>query len=254
MNWTKKHDKFALACNLSESQGYVLRDILRKGKLHEPIEIEVDLRKTNTWIGKVRWQGEFHRKTMTTAIAQLDEKTQGMITVLKRYNPWIYKVLVRPLSFVERIQSAKRASIPKPVTGDPMFSEDHKKNAYEQQQKDISKIDYLLRQIGLKYDADALNRIWRLAGKQIDNVNEAIQLLLYRHNNKAVPRPHGFIIECLKQGWQKGFDMFYEPELPRFNTKEELLEYSLQLAQEAKAKYGGDTIYERVKNFNRCRD
>ncbi|NJK56487.1 MAG: hypothetical protein HC939_11055 [Pleurocapsa sp. SU_5_0] len=103
MNWNKKHDKFALAYNLRESQGYVLRDILRKAKPNEPTEIEIDLRLTNRWIGKVRGSGEYHRKTITNAIAALDEKTQGMITILKRYNPWVYKILVRPLYLSTRV-------------------------------------------------------------------------------------------------------------------------------------------------------
>lgn len=253
MTWTKKHDKFALACNLSESQGYVLRDTLRKGKSNEPTEVEIDLRVTNRWIGKVRARGEFHRKTITTAIAQLDEKTQGMVTILKRYNPWVYKICVRPLAFVERIQSAKCASIPKLKTGNPMYSDDHKKRVYEQQQQDISKIDSLLRQINLKFDRDALNRIYRLANQKVDEVVDAIQLLLYRNGSKEIPKPHGFIMDCLKKGWHLAFDPLFEPELPRFNSKAEWAEYGKLLREQVKDKYGGDTVYESVRNRNLMR-
>lgn len=227
MTWTKKHDKFALACNLSESQGYVLRDTLRKGKLNEPTEIEIDLRVTNRWIGKVRARGEFHRKTITTAIAKLDEKTQGMVTILKRYNPWVYKILVRPLTIVEKIQSAFCASIPKLKTGNPMYSDEHKKRLALQQQQDISKLDSILSGIGLKFTMDNLRKLWRMAGKSFDEVKTAVEYLLHAHSTQKTPigNPHGWLVECLKYFWHKGFNLNYQAELPRFTSSSEIANF-----------------------------
>ncbi|MEY2833400.1 MAG: hypothetical protein RLZZ574_2659 [Cyanobacteriota bacterium] len=227
MNWNKKHDKFALACNLSESQQLVLRDALRKGKSYEPVEIEIDLRKTNCWIGKVRAKGEFHRKTITTAIAALDEKSQGMVTMLKRYNPWVYKILVRPLALVERIQSAKCASIPKLATGNPMFDADHKKNSRELLLQNISKLDSLFQKLGMRYTQDSLLRIWRLAGKQMSNVKNAVEYMLMTHADKieqsragaspeeaeGITNPKGWLHDCLKYGWHTVNDMVNLPYL-----------------------------------------
>jgi len=253
MTWTKKHDEFALACNFSESMGYLARYQLRRGKLSEPTEIELNLKNFNKWVGKQRIRGEYHRKTLATAISNLDARSNGMFTILKSYSPWVHRVLVRPLSFVERIQRANCASTPEPVTRNPMFDAEHKKRVAQQQQQNISKIDTLLRKVGLKYDSDALNRIWRLAGSKIDNVVDAIETLLYRHNFKKVERPHGFIIECLKQGWQKGVDLYYEPELPRFNCKAEIVSYTMQLRERVKAKFGGETVYDSIRNRNQLR-
>ena len=108
----------------------MLRDALRKCR-NEPIEVEMDLRVTNKWIGKVRPKGEFHRKTMVTGIEALDEKTMGMFTIIKKYSPWVYRVLIRPLEFVERIQRAKCESTPKLPTLNPMFDAEHQKTAYK---------------------------------------------------------------------------------------------------------------------------
>jgi hypothetical protein len=77
-------------------------------------------------------------------------------------------------------------------------------------------VQEVTRSVGLRYDRDALLRIWRLSGKCIDKVKQAIELMLYRHNtSNDVTKPHGFLIDCLKRNWQDGFNIYYEPELPK---------------------------------------
>ena len=227
MTWNKKHDEFALSVNLSESQAYVLRDILRKGKLNEPTEIEIDLKVTNRWIGEVRPRGEYHRKTITNAIAQLNEKTQGMVVILKRYNPWVYKILVRPLAFVEKIQGTKCASAPKLNRGNPMFSEEHKQRLLKQQQQDISSMDRYFQALDLKFDYSALVKLYRYSGKSLAEVKKAIELLLYRHSKgtEEIGNPYGFIVSCLRNSWQKNFDLVYSPDLPKFDSVRDISRY-----------------------------
>lgn len=224
MTWNKKSDQFALSCGLRPSTRLMLRWILRRAKLNEISEIEIDLRVFNAWVAKHRGR-PYDRKTIGEALAQLNDLTGGLIVVLKSYTPWVHKLIVRPLSFVLAENAIKQGNDPKPPTGNPMFSKDHKERLDEQQQQDISKIDSLLKQVGLIYDQNALNRIWRLAGKTVDAVVDAIELMLYRHSSKPIPRPHGFIIECLKQQWQKGFNLYYEPELPKFRSTVEITEF-----------------------------
>ena len=211
MSWTKKHDNFALSLNLSESRALVLRDILRKSKLHEPSEIEIDVRDTNKWIGKNRLKGEFHRKTITTAIPNLDECSNGMVTIMKQYSPWVYKILVRPLSFLEKLESAKCASTSKLTTTNPMFDSDHKKRARELLLQNISKLDTLLKKLGMNYSHDALARIWRMAGKKMSEVEGAIKYMLAYHADRmthtydddpqGIRSPKGFLHDCLKYSW-----------------------------------------------------
>lgn len=238
MNWTKKHDEFALARNFSESMSLITRFCLRRGKLSEPTEIELDLKQCNKWIGKHRVKGEFHRKTLGTAIANLDERSDGLFIILKSYSPWIHKVLIRPLAFVEELESAKRANSPKVPTVKPMFDADHKKRLFEQQQQDISKLDNIFRELGMVYTPDALVRIWRLAGKSLDEVKNAIELMLYEHSTsaKGVRKAHGWLITCLTKGWQKGLNLYYQTELPYFKTVQDIEQfvdkiYSHEVAQ-----------------------
>ena len=224
MTWTKKHDEFALARNFSESMSLISRYCLRRGKLSEPTEIELDLKQCNRWIGKHRVKGEYHRKTLATAIANLDERSDGMFVILKSYSPWIHKVLIRPLSFVEKLEDAKRASEPRVPTQKPMFDAEHKKRLAEQQQQDISKLDNIFRELGIIYTPDALVRIWRLSGKSITDVKNAIELMLFQNSTQAesIRKPHGWLVSCLKNGWQKGLNLYYQAELPMFSSVQEI--------------------------------
>jgi hypothetical protein len=50
--------------------------------------------------------------------------------------------------------------------------------------------------------------------------------MLYRHNSsKPIPKPHGFLMDCLKYNWQDGFNIYYEPELPMFERLGELRQF-----------------------------
>lgn len=224
MPWTKKHDEFSLARNFSESMSLITRYCLRRSSLSEPTEIELDLKTCNKWIGKHRVKGEFHRKTLGTAIANLDERSDGMFVILKSYSPWIHKVLIRPLAMVEKLESAKRASEPRVPTQKPMFDAEHKKRLAEQQQQDISKLDNIFRELGIIYSPDALVRIWRLAGKTITEVKNAIELMLFQNSTQEEPirKPHGWLISCLKNGWQKGLNLYYQLDLPQFSSVQDL--------------------------------
>jgi hypothetical protein len=224
MSWNKKSDQFALRLGLRPSTRLMLRWILRRAKLNEICEIEIDLRVFNAWVAKHRGK-PYDRKTIREAVEQLNDHTQGMIVVLKSYTPWVHKLIVRPLAFVLATNDQKQGSDPKLPTLNPMFNGDHKERLSEQQQQDISKIDSLLKQVGLIYGQSALNRIWRLAGKTVDSVVDAIELMLYRHSSEPIKRPHGFIVQCLKQQWQKGFNLYYEPELPSFSSIAEITQF-----------------------------
>ena len=225
MNWSKKTEQFALSCKIRGASRLLAHYIINRAKKNEICELEIDLHDFNSWIERHRILGKYHRKTVINAIAFLDEHSQGMFVILKKYSPWVYKLLVRPLEIVLRMKSAKRALIPKADRGNPMYSEEHKERLVKQQQQDISKIDDLLNAVGLKYDRDALTRIYRLAGKKIEPVVKAIELMLYRHSSTAITKAHGFIIQCLKGGWQENFDIYYEPELPKFESRFKIAEF-----------------------------
>lgn len=223
MTWTKKHDEFVEACGLRPSAERLLRWLLRRAKLSDISEIEIDLKKFNRWIEKIRGRG-FDRKTLREAIVQLDEKTMGMITIIKDYNPWIKKILVKPLNFVLRENSQNGDNIPKLPTEKPMFDAAHKERLLKQQQQDISKIEGILSKLGMKYTPDALVKLWRMAGKSVEQVKKGVELMLHSHSTQEQPikKPHGWLYDCLRYGWQKGFDLYYQVDLPYFGKAQDI--------------------------------
>jgi hypothetical protein len=150
-----------------------------------------------------------------------------MVTMLKRYNPWVYKVLVRPLALVERIQSAKCGLMPKLPTGNPMFSNDHKTRVREQQQQDISKLDSFLSNLGIKFTRDNVAKLWRMSGKSMSEITTAVEYLLHAHSTQKTPirNPHGFLVASLKYGWHHGFNLQYQTKLPMFENVRDIFVY-----------------------------
>ena len=219
MTWTKKHDEFCLEQKLRPSTILMLRWILRRANNQNVCEIEVDLRLFNTWIAKKRGT-PYDRKTIREAIAQLDESTQGLVLIAKEYTPWVKTLVVRPLSFVLTQKAQNQGNTPKIEQGNPMYDNEHKERAIKQQQQNISKLDALFTKVGIKYDQHALKRVWQLAGKSMANIVESVELLLHRHRTqeKPIKNPQGFILDCLRFGWHQGFDLYYQAELPFFES------------------------------------
>ena len=224
MTGIKIYDQFALSCGLAESARLLLGFCLRHSKQNEPSDIELDLRKFNRWVAKKRPLGEFHRKTLSRAIAQLDEKSQGAITILKRYSPWYYKITVRPLEFLAKLERAKKETSPKVNGGNPMFSEAHKERLFKQQQQELSKIDCLFKTMGMEFSYDALLDIWRKAGKEINEVKKAVKLMLFRHSTQKeqIKNPYGWIRRCIQFSWQDNYDPYYQTDLPVFSNTTDL--------------------------------
>jgi hypothetical protein len=224
MIWTKRYDQFATLCGLRQSSEKLERWLLRRAKRGEVSEIEIDLRVFNKYIESDRVRG-YDRKTLKEALAQLDEKTQGLILITKSYTWAVHKILVRPIDFVLREKSPDRGITPKPLTGNPMFGEDHKKASRELLLQNISKLDSLFRKLGMKYTQDSLLKIWRLAGKNLSEVKGAIEYMLTCHAKKlakseglnngteGITTPKGWLHDCLKFGWHHNTDEVILPYL-----------------------------------------
>ena len=221
--WTKKHDEFVMSCKLRPSTRLLLRWLLRRAKLNEIFELEVDLRLFNEWVAKIRGT-PYDRKTIREAIAQLDEQTQGLVLISKRYSPWVMKLIIRPLSLIQGSNSQKLGKTPKLTTEKPMYSAQHKQRLIEQQQQDISKIDNFLTNLGLNYTPDAILKLWRMAGKSVTEVKNAVELMLFQHSTqeKKIRNPHGWLYDCLRSGWQKGLNLYYQVELPYLSSVEDI--------------------------------
>ena len=147
-----------------------------------------------------------------------------MVLVTKFYTWAIHKVLVRPLEIVPQEKSQFGDKTPKLNRGNPMFSEEHKQRLFKQQQQDISKINSLFKRIGIEFNYSALVNIWRMARKSVDEVKNAVKLLLFQHSTQKekIESPHGWIFRCVQYGWQKGLNLYYQSNLPYFKSVQDL--------------------------------
>ena len=224
MYWTKQHDELLNRFQLRPSTGKLWRWINRKIKSDTSTELEIDLKQFNQWIAKHRGKG-YDRKTLKDSITQLFELTEGLFIELNKVTWYYYKIIVRPLSFVAEKKSAELGKTPKLTEPKPPFSGESPDRKLQQQQQNITKVDNLFRQINMRFDRDALNRIWRLAGKSLDRIKQAMELLLYRNSTTQIANPYGFIVESLKHGWQDGFNLNYVPDIPRFSDRASLIKF-----------------------------
>ena len=204
MTWNKKNQQFALSCGLRPSTQEFAKCLNRMGDKYKAVEKTIDFREINRYLGKHRVKGEYDRKTVKEAIAQL-ELTHGWFVVVKSYTWAVHKVIIRPLNFALENKSQSGDKAPKLNRGNPMYSEDHKNKVYLQQQQDLSKLDTLLQKVGLVYTRDNLLKIWRMAGESWHEVRLALDYMLRSNveQKEGVKKPHGWLIDSLTYGWHR---------------------------------------------------
>ncbi len=229
MPWDYKYQEFSSANNWWQSSTN-----------NVPTEIEFEPQKFQRYIKRVRGR-KYHRTTIRKALLNLVEKSRGLIVILKDYGKGVFKLMIYPLSYLSENGSSNRDSSHSAAAEKPFVSEafkENQKSILQQQQKYIDQIDTLLRKVGLKFDQDALLNIYRLSGKSIDRVVKSIELLLYRNSKKQIARPHGFIMDCLRKRWCDGFDIYYQPELPVFQTITEIKNFVTDIQSSIKPSRG----------------
>ena len=228
MTWNKKNQQFALSVGLRPSSIEIAQVILRKTKPNKCCEVTVDLREINKQIGKHRLRGEYDRKTIKEAIAQLDEVTFGWFTIIKSWNWSIKTILVRPVEFALSAKSQSEGKPPKLPTGNPMFDATRKERANRLLLQNISKLDNLLRGVGMKCNQETLHRMWHFGGEKMSNIRAAVEYMLAVNTDKikrsvsidgsarGLTSPVGWLHDCLKYG--SYLDVDRHIELPTFSS------------------------------------
>ncbi|NJL51345.1 MAG: hypothetical protein HC930_02435 [Hydrococcus sp. SU_1_0] len=135
--------------------------------------------------------------------------------------------MVRPLEMILEKKSQTGDNAPKLPSGNPMFSEDHKKRAIEQQQQDISKLKTMFDNLGLNYTQDAIVKLWKNAGKKVEDVKRAVEMMLHAHSTQVRPveTPEGWLVTCIQCKWYEKFNLYYQAELPRFASSSEIEQF-----------------------------
>ena len=217
MTWNKKNRQFALSCRLRPSSEKLAQWILDRVYRYSTTTKLFDLKQFNEQIASYRPKGAFDPKTIKEAIAQLDESTHGWIEIVGDHNWHLKTLLVRPVEDVIRKKSEARNLSARRLGGNPEFSVREREKRDLLLQHNISKLDLLLQKVNLKYGVTSLKRIWKYAQQKFDEVERAIELMLYQNSvsPESVKNPKGWLIGCLKGKWYETFDLHYSPDLPK---------------------------------------
>jgi hypothetical protein len=227
MPWTTKHHDTCLKNGMRGAAINLASFVYRRCKSDESTEITLDRDKFDNYVRKIRGSA-YHRTYFPKMVHELEELSGGAVVILQDYHRHgVYKLLVRPISFAIENGKTKPETSLGMNSGNPMFSEEHKKKLLDQQQQDIDTIKSLFDKLGMEWSREALLKIWRMAGKSVDDVKDAIDFMLHANTTQSEPirKPHGWFIRCMERGEYKLFahQLFYQ--LPRFNSKIELMGY-----------------------------
>jgi hypothetical protein len=176
----------------------------------------------------------YERTTVPKALKRLESKSEGTLQIIENCGKGLYKILVHPLSFLDGKKFPNGESIPSQNSGNPMYSEEHKKRVLEQQQQEIESIKRLFDKLELKWTPQAVLKIWRASGKNLHNVREAVDHMLYCHSTqvKRVRNPQGWLTFSLETGAYLDFHHQLTYELPKFDDRVSLMSFINSLHQD----------------------
>jgi sulfite reductase alpha subunit-like flavoprotein len=226
MTWNSKHHDFCQRQGMWLATLNLASYTFRRSKADESTEMEIDREQFDRYL-REKLDKKYHRTYFKKMVYQLEELSNGAVVILRDYGHGVYKLLVRPISFAIENGKSKPENSLSQNSGNPMFSEDHKKRVLEQQQQDIDTIKSLFDKLGMKWSRDALLKIWRMSGKSVDDVRTAIEHMLTVNTNQSKPidTAHGWFIGCMQNGWHKLFNHQLTYELPKFSSRLELMSY-----------------------------
>lgn len=226
MTWTIKHHDICLKNKMRPATINLAAYIYRRCKPDESTELEIEREKFDQQMIKTKGEA-YHRTYWRKSVEELERLSNGAVVILRDYRHGVFKILVRPISFAIENKKTKGEDSLAPKPGNPMFSEDQKKKFLEQQQQDIETIKSLFDKLGMEWSRDALLKIWRMSGKSVDDVKTAIEHMLHINTNQSKPigTAHGWFISCMQNGWHKLFNHQLTYELPKFNSRLELMSY-----------------------------
>jgi hypothetical protein len=176
----------------------------------------------------------YERTTVPKALKRLESKSEGTLQIIENCGKGLYKILVHPLSFLDGKKFPNGESIPISNSGNPMFSEEHKKRDIEQQQQEVKAINKLFDKLKLRFTQQAILKIWRHSGKNVENVRNAVDQMLYCHSTQTKPirNPEGWLTTSLQTGAYLDFHHQLTYELPKFDDRVSLMSFINSLHQD----------------------
>jgi hypothetical protein len=185
--WTEQHDQFCLKNKIPPAAKLLWQWLIREGLEQE---VEPDLSEFNDWVKKHRGKSYAHNylKQMFNALVEL-----RVIQVVKQYSWKIFKLIVRPL---EWLNPPKKQKLQNDNTTYKSPKSNPSKSVDEDiQQQHILSNQQLMSESGIHFDTEekeVLNR------PQFE-IKAALLLFKLRGAAEKIMNPEGWVRHCLRR-------------------------------------------------------
>ncbi|MBK1990909.1 hypothetical protein A0J48_025940 [Sphaerospermopsis aphanizomenoides BCCUSP55] len=186
-NWTEKHDQFCLKNSIPPAAKLLWQWLIREGVDQE---VEPDLSEFNHWVEKHRGKGYAHNylKQMFNLLVE-----NRVIQVVRQYSWKIFKLLVRPLEWLNPPKKQKLHN-PNSTYKTPSSNPENSVDLDIQQQHILSN-QQLMSQEGIHFDTEETEVLNR---PQFE-IKAALLLFKLRGAAEKIMNPEGWVRQCLRR-------------------------------------------------------
>ncbi|MEA5579542.1 hypothetical protein [Anabaena sp. UHCC 0451] len=185
--WTEKHDQFCLKNKIPPAAKLLWQWLIREGVV---IEVEPDLSEFNKWVEKHRGKAYAHNylKKMFAVLVE-----NRVVQVVRQYSWKIFKLLVRPLSWLNPPKKRKlhndNSSYKTPTSNPGNFVD------ADVQQQHILSNQELMSHEGIHFDTQEKEVLDR---PQFE-IKAALLLFKLRGAAEKILNPEGWVRHCLRR-------------------------------------------------------
>ncbi|MBW4598722.1 MAG: hypothetical protein KME29_03810 [Calothrix sp. FI2-JRJ7] len=187
--WTEQHEVFCLENKVPHAAQRLWQWLLWEAKLTE--EVEPDLTDFNAWIEETR--GKKYANQYLKKMFEL-LKSLGVIGVLKKFCWKIYRVVIRPLEWVQPLKKKKLQS------GNSSYKTEASNDcnaavaSLQQQHSDLKLNQETLAENDINFDTKETEVLSRPHWE----IRASIVLFQIRQARKHIENPEGWMRECLR--------------------------------------------------------
>jgi hypothetical protein len=193
--WSEEHEAYCYKHRISPAAKILWQWLIRQGQISE--EIEPDLSAFNAWVEKNRGKGYCH-KYLKKIFDELVE--HRVIRVIKKYSWKIFKLLVRPLEWLQppKKKSRKKSQNTDYSSNSQASNDKSVVPGTSQQQHSNSEVNSeLLNEVGIHFDSEVIE----VLEAPTHEVKLAIIMFNLRGGFEKISNPEGFVRRCISRQW-----------------------------------------------------
>ncbi|BAZ54188.1 hypothetical protein NIES4103_68730 (plasmid) [Nostoc sp. NIES-4103] len=212
--WTEEHEAFCYQHHIPPAAKSLWQWLMRQGEIST--EIEPDLSAFNAWVEKNRGKGYAHNY-LKQIFNQL--VSHRVIQVVKQYSWKIFKLLVRPLSWLKPPKKPREKNLHNSnssYNSHPSNDTSAVTGDIQQQQSNIHENQTLLTEEGIYFDEQEKE----VLSRPKNEIKLAIIMFKLRGGFEKLFNPEGFIRRCLRERWWE-HRRNYDALLQRFGNSTE---------------------------------